>query len=343
LPVLLAGLLPLDGSIEQRWPYAGAWIHPVGHPYDYSAPDPDGAPGFRINRGVKRGERPHDGADLANGRGEDAVRAAANGLVVRAADAGHHGGYGTHVVVAHRSRDGRIRYSVYAHLVPGTLSAREGDAVRAGDALGRVGASGRATTRHLHFEVREPVRPEDRWERARPVDPVAFVESQLPRARTDSTWARPYLEWAEFAGLLAGDDRGGALLTRDTWRRMLMYATRAERGTAAAPADPRDVLVRADVLPADAETTSTSPVRWGECTRDLAAADAVGWRVPGPRVDADGHRQTCRQAFRHERPLRQLAKLGRRNDRPPTVAEACALVADAAMDDQPPDPAPTTP
>jgi murein DD-endopeptidase MepM/ murein hydrolase activator NlpD len=332
LPFLLAGLLPIEVHDDQRWPYAGAWLNPVGGPYDFTAGGPDSTPGFRVHRNLVRGPAGHEGADLANGRGGDAVRAAANGLVVRAASTGYQGGYGTHVVIAHRSRDGRVRYSVYAHLVPGSLAARAGDAVLAGDVLGRIGASGRATTSHLHFEVRECRRADDRWENARPVDPVVFVAEHLPRARSDTTWARPYLEWAELAGLLASDDRGAALLTRDTWRSMLIFGTRTERNGPADLADPRAALVEAEVLPANAESTSTRPVPWDECTRELAAACAVGWRVPGPRVAVAAHRDACRSAFRNAHPADSLAMLGRRIDRPPTVAEACALLADSMLE-----------
>lgn len=333
MPFLLAGALPVEVRDDQRWPYAGAWLHPVGDPYDFAAADPDSAPGFRVQRNVKRGIDAHDGADLLNGRGRDAVRAAANGLVVRAATSGYQGGYGAHVVLAHRSRDGQVRFSVYAHLVPGKVQARAGEAVLAGELLGRVGASGRATTPHLHFEIREPRRADEHWQVARAVDPVVFVNEHLPRARTDTTWARPYLEWAELAGLLAPNDRGAALLTRDTWRSMLVFGTRTERDGEGGLADPRAALVEADVLPADAESTSTRPVFWDECTRELAAADAVGWRVPGPRVPTVAHRAVCRSAFRNDRPASVLRTLAKRKDRPPTVAEACALVADSMFDD----------
>ncbi len=56
---------------------------------------------------------------------------------------------GNHVVIEHDGGE----YSVYAHLKPGSLRVREGDAVKAGDPVGLVGTSGNSTEPHLHFHV----------------------------------------------------------------------------------------------------------------------------------------------------------------------------------------------
>lgn len=88
----------------------------------------------------------HQGVDLRAAYGQE-VQAAGAGRVVFS---GEQGGYGTTVVLEHA--DGtRTRY---AH-----LSARlveKGDAVSAGEPVGRAGKSGRATGTHLHFEVIAP-------------------------------------------------------------------------------------------------------------------------------------------------------------------------------------------
>lgn len=44
-------------------------------------------------------------------------------------------------------------YSLYAHLKPGSIQAKVGDKVKAGDRIGQLGASGNATEPHLHFQV----------------------------------------------------------------------------------------------------------------------------------------------------------------------------------------------
>ncbi|MBC7106206.1 MAG: M23 family metallopeptidase, partial [Firmicutes bacterium] len=93
--------------------------------------------------GWREGRR-HEGVDLAADYGVP-VRAAAAGRVIFA---GPRGTYGLAVIVDH----GGGLATLYAHNA--RLLVREGDAVRAGDAVALVGSTGRATGPHLHFEVR---------------------------------------------------------------------------------------------------------------------------------------------------------------------------------------------
>ena len=92
-----------------------------------------------------RGNRFHAGIDLVADLGTP-VAAAASGRVSFAGFA--RGGWGKLVVVVHR--DG-VR-TIYAHL--SAIEVRRGARVETGTRLGLVGASGKATGPHLHFEVR---------------------------------------------------------------------------------------------------------------------------------------------------------------------------------------------
>jgi peptidoglycan hydrolase-like protein with peptidoglycan-binding domain len=92
-----------------------------------------------------RGNRFHPGIDLPAPYGTP-VRAARRGRVARAG--WDSGGYGYLVVVRH----GRHVHAFYAHL--SHIGVHRGERVRAGERIGRVGASGEATGPHLHFEVR---------------------------------------------------------------------------------------------------------------------------------------------------------------------------------------------
>lgn len=56
---------------------------------------------------------------------------------------------GNHVAV--RVRPGV--YAFYAHLQPGSIDVHEGDRVRKGQLLGKLGSSGNSTQPHLHFEL----------------------------------------------------------------------------------------------------------------------------------------------------------------------------------------------
>jgi murein DD-endopeptidase MepM/ murein hydrolase activator NlpD len=85
----------------------------------------------------------HAGVDIAAMAGSP-VRAVADGRVV---ESGAKGGYGNSVVV--ETDDGRTM--LYAHNHRNLVQA--GDRVTRGDAIALVGATGRATGPHVHFEV----------------------------------------------------------------------------------------------------------------------------------------------------------------------------------------------
>jgi murein DD-endopeptidase MepM/ murein hydrolase activator NlpD len=91
-----------------------------------------------------RGDAFHTGVDFVAGAGTP-VGAAGRGCV---AFTGYDDGYGLLVVLAHRLGV----TSWYAHL--SRIDARRRACVSAGARLGAVGATGRATGPHLHFEVR---------------------------------------------------------------------------------------------------------------------------------------------------------------------------------------------
>lgn len=55
---------------------------------------------------------------------------------------------GNHVIL--RSGD---TYAGFAHFAPGTVNVAEGQQVKAGDVIGRVGHTGNSTSPHLHFQL----------------------------------------------------------------------------------------------------------------------------------------------------------------------------------------------
>lgn len=89
----------------------------------------------------------HAGKDLAAPEGTPVV-AALSGRVV---SSGLAGGYGLAVEVEH---EGPRRRTLYGHL--SELYVREGQQVRQGEVIGRVGSTGLSTGPHLHFELRVP-------------------------------------------------------------------------------------------------------------------------------------------------------------------------------------------
>jgi len=106
----------------------------------------------------------HGGTDFPSDPGTP-VDVAGDGVV---AFAGRQNGYGNVVYVDH----GGGVVTLYGHLR--RIETKKGDTVAAGERIGQVGSTGRATGPHLHFEVRLD---------GRPVDPVlAMHVADLERA-----------------------------------------------------------------------------------------------------------------------------------------------------------------
>ncbi len=335
-PVLLAGILPMPGEVSSRWGWSGSWLHPVGDPYVSSSAPSDSGAGYRAMRGVIEStakDRGHQGADLSNGRGGGPVRAAGSGMVVKVGSKGWNRGYGRHVVLAHHLAEGVLVYSVYAHLAPGSVTVERGEFVAAGRVIGKVGMTGRATSPHLHFEVRTPVDPRARWENAPAVDPLAFVAARLCTPRADTLWSRPYLEWAECAALIPPGAEADRRPSRAEWWRALLLATRHPLASVPASAESlRAALVGLRLLPEDARGDPGAPLSWADLVRDLPRARDLGLRLPWSPVPGEIRRMDGRRELRNDAPGREPESLGNDRDRGPTRAEMCLVLADLAGD-----------
>jgi murein DD-endopeptidase MepM/ murein hydrolase activator NlpD len=106
----------------------------------------------------------HAGVDISAPSGT-AVKASADGVVAGAEWAG---AYGRLVVLDHGS--GIQTY--YAHL--SRMDVVAGQWVRRGSVVGRVGATGRVTSAHLHYEVRRG---------GTPINPAPYLKATLAQSR----------------------------------------------------------------------------------------------------------------------------------------------------------------
>ena len=95
----------------------------------------------------------HRGLDIRAHPGQT-IRAAAPGTVVFS---GWQSSYGRMVKIAHANGF----TTLYAHNVRNVV--RAGDRVETGTPIGAVGRTGRATTDHLHFEIRRHGQSQDPW------------------------------------------------------------------------------------------------------------------------------------------------------------------------------------
>ncbi len=119
---------------------------------------PLGVPSFRT-RGMAQGDpsvETHGGLDLAVPIGS-VVRAAGGGVVK---EAGTDSAFGMYVLVEHPE----AYETMYGHL--SRVLVERGAQIRAGQAIGLSGNTGRSTAPHLHFEVRRA---------GRMVDPLTLV------------------------------------------------------------------------------------------------------------------------------------------------------------------------
>ena len=117
------------------------------------APAAAGYYGWPVSGGVKtQGIHGFNGIDIGAAYGTS-ILAAANGTVIVARSGGYNGGYGSYVVLQHDNGT----QTLYAHASQVLVSV--GAQVVKGQAIARMGSTGKSTGNHLHFEVRGAKNP----------------------------------------------------------------------------------------------------------------------------------------------------------------------------------------
>jgi murein DD-endopeptidase MepM/ murein hydrolase activator NlpD len=160
---VIKGSLPMGGRSTNKVSYDLSYLQFLEKRADYLYTSIRGIPlgypvygkitshlGWRKNP-FGSGYEFHSGIDIAAPQGSK-VRATADGVVVLA---GWYGDYGKTVIIRHPS--GYL--TLYGHL--SQIDVKEGQKVKAGDVVGRVGSTGRSTGPHLHYEVIKGNKPID--------------------------------------------------------------------------------------------------------------------------------------------------------------------------------------
>ena len=145
-----------QGPAELSTPFHGTSdlstsFHPTG-PFQLSWP----VEKVKLSQKYRPSSNPdHDGIDLTHYSGAP-ILAAHDGYVIYKGS--QYRGYGRMVIIEYNKKWATL----YAHLK--TISVKEGQVVKAGQKIGTMGRTGRATGTHLHFEVLKeklPVNPLD--------------------------------------------------------------------------------------------------------------------------------------------------------------------------------------
>lgn len=113
--------------------------------------------GFRVDPYDGSRNAKHNGIDIPGDLGITSVIASYDGVVTTVEnscpdtpDENCGGGFGNYIILQHL--DGN--YTVYAHLSKNSITVNNGDSVKKGQVIAKVGNSGKSTGAHLHFEVR---------------------------------------------------------------------------------------------------------------------------------------------------------------------------------------------
>lgn len=115
---------------------------------------------YKNNRGSHR----HTGVDLKT-KANDPIYAVGDGVVTMSKN---YSGYGKCIIIKHA--DGTE--TLYAHNSKNYV--KEGEKVKSGQKIALTGRTGRATTDHLHFEVRK---------NGKPVNPMPLLEKLSKKSR----------------------------------------------------------------------------------------------------------------------------------------------------------------
>ena len=126
----------INNAISNGKPSSSGFIRPVN--------------GYSVTTGLYYSSGAYHGAVDYSGPGISGkpVYAVADGYVVTAKALNY--SYGNYVLIAHYNG----LYTLYAHGQMGSITVKEGQRVKQGQQIMRVGSTGNSTGPHLHFEVR---------------------------------------------------------------------------------------------------------------------------------------------------------------------------------------------
>jgi murein DD-endopeptidase MepM/ murein hydrolase activator NlpD len=101
---------------------------------------------------ISGAKKHHNGVDIWQGKEPTPLLACFDGKVIAVSNSTDPNGAGNKVIVQ-STVDGKKITWTYFHLVKGSIKVKKGDDIKAGDVVGRMGDTGFATGKHLHWEI----------------------------------------------------------------------------------------------------------------------------------------------------------------------------------------------
>ena len=107
--------------------------------------------GWRMHP-IKKTKKHHNGVDIWQGGAVTYLEAWADGKVIAVYKSDNPNSSGHRVDVQSTVMGKKVTWT-YFHMVPGSIKVKKGDRVTAGQVIGKMGQSGFATGKHLHWEI----------------------------------------------------------------------------------------------------------------------------------------------------------------------------------------------
>ena len=125
----------------------------------------------------------HNGVDLCTATAPTWIEVPFDGVVIASAFSASAGNY---VIIRHRIR-GKLYCTKYMHMMDGSIQVRRFQRVKAGQPIGKMGATGQVTGRHLHFEVSKGANYVWSATGQNFLDPIAFCKEVMAFEANDKT------------------------------------------------------------------------------------------------------------------------------------------------------------
>jgi peptidoglycan hydrolase-like protein with peptidoglycan-binding domain len=140
--------------------------------------------GWRVHP-ISKAKKHHNGVDIWQAKEPTLLRACFAGTVVGVSTSTDPNGAGNKVIVQSTVNGKKITWT-YFHMVKGSIKVKKGQVIAAGEIVGKMGETGFATGKHLHWEIwsgHRTTQPNINGGGKGFLDPMKFMKSVLDVAK----------------------------------------------------------------------------------------------------------------------------------------------------------------